>query len=183
MISLKGHPVVAFELPARGGWINRQRRQFLVRKPSSRSALDFGTEALNQFRRTFTWFHRVATQTGTISTLQRFARTREEIDILSRRLFGRACGPAENSRRAHSNKEYAFETRIAIHERAIHCFWRRKKIQCFHVQRLRARMRSRIDEIQAANSKRSASVLACDRSPWQTKGMPYSIHARWIRKV
>ncbi len=28
---------MAFELPARGGWINRQRRQFLVRKPSSRA--------------------------------------------------------------------------------------------------------------------------------------------------
>src|SRR5438093_13532017 len=137
MIRLKGHSVVAFELPARCRWINRQFCQFLVRKPSSRSALDFGTEALNQFRRTFTWLHRVATQTGTISTLQRFARTREEIDILSRRLFRRASGPAENSRRAHSNKEYAFETRIAIHERAIHCFWRRKKVQCFHARWIR----------------------------------------------
>src|SRR5947199_7837634 len=137
MISLKGHPVVAFELPARGGWINCQRRQFLVRKPSSRSALDFGTEALNQFRRTFTWLHRVATQTGTISTLQRLARTREEIDILSRRLFRRAGGPAKNSRRAHPDKKYAFEARVAIYERAIHRFRRRKEFRCFHARWIR----------------------------------------------
>src|SRR5947207_2824961 len=94
MIRLKGHSVVAFELPARCRWINRQCGQLLVRKPSSRSALDFGTEALNQFRRTFTWLHRIATQTRTISALQRFARTREEIDVLSRRLFRRAISLA-----------------------------------------------------------------------------------------
>src|SRR5207247_2303793 len=83
------------------------------------SALDFGTEALNQFRRTFTWLHRIATQTRTISALQRLARTRKKINILSRRLFRRAGGPAENSRRAHSDKKYAFEARVAIQERAI----------------------------------------------------------------
>src|SRR5438046_10712079 len=139
MIRLKGHSVVAFELPARCRWINRQCGQLLVRKPSSRSALDFGTEALNQFRRTFTWLHRVATQTGTISTLQRLARTREEIDILSRRLFRRAGGPAKNSRRAHSDKKYAFEARVAIHQRAIHCFRRWQEFRRFHARLIRKR--------------------------------------------
>src|SRR5436190_97824 len=90
-----------------------------------------------KFRRTFTWLHRIATQTRTISALQRLARTRKKINILSRRLFRRAGGPAENSRRAHSDKKYAFEARVAIHERAIHRFRRRKEFRCFHARWIR----------------------------------------------
>src|SRR5947208_9108805 len=114
MISLKSHSVMPFKLPARGGWIDRDRCQFLVRQPTAGRALDLGAQALDQFGRTFVRIHRIAAQTWTITALQRFVRCREEIDILLRRLFRAAGRPAENSRRAHRDKKYAFETRIAI---------------------------------------------------------------------
>src|SRR5262249_12663949 len=115
MISLKGHSVVAFELTARGRGIDRQRRQLLVCKASARGALDLRTKTLNQFGRAQVWIHGMTAQAGTITTLQRFVRCCEEIDILTRRLFCRAGRPAENSRRTHSDKKYAFKTRVATH--------------------------------------------------------------------
>jgi hypothetical protein len=57
----------------------------------------------------------MAAQTGTIAAVQCLTRGREKIDILARRFFGRARWPAENSRRADADKEYAFKARIAIH--------------------------------------------------------------------
>ena len=133
MISLKGHSIMPFELTARGRGIDRQRRQFLVCEPPARGALDLRTETLDQFGRTLVWIHRVAAQTGTITADQRLTRCREEIDVLACWLFRRTGRPAENSRRTHSDKKYAFKTRIAVHQRAIHRFGRRKKFQCFHV--------------------------------------------------
>src|SRR4029077_9765302 len=133
MIRLKSHSIMAFELSPCGRGINCQRRQLLVRQPTTRRTLYFSAQTLNQFRWTFARFGRMTPQTRTIPALNRFYRGSKKIDILSRRLFGRAGGPTENSRRAHSDKKYAFEARVAIHERAIHRFSRRKKFRCFHV--------------------------------------------------
>src|SRR6266496_3600775 len=115
MISLKGHSIMALELPARRGGINRQRGKFFVRQPSSRGVLNFSAQALDQFGRTLAWLHWMAAQTRTITIAQRFIRRREKIDILAGRLLCCACGPAKDSGRAHSDKKYAFETRVPIH--------------------------------------------------------------------
>src|SRR5207245_4726393 len=98
------HSIMAFELSARGRGINCQRRQLLVRQPTTRRTLDFSAQTLNQFRWTFARFGRMTPQTRTIPALNRFYRGSKKIDILSRRLFRRAGGPAKNSRRAHSDK-------------------------------------------------------------------------------
>src|SRR5207248_3822987 len=71
---------------------------------------------------------------------------------LSRRLFRRAGGQTEDSRRAHTDKKYAFEARIAIHKRAIHRFGRRKKFERFHASTYTHLLVSRIHEIRARNS-------------------------------
>src|SRR5262245_35488171 len=162
MISLKRHAIVAFELASRCGGIDLERAQFLVCEPSARCSLDLGAESLNQFGRALIRIRGMATQAGAITALQRFTRCREEIDILSRRFLCRARRPAENPCRSHTDKEYAFKPRIAIYQRAIHHFRRRKKFHCFHVNKLSARVCRRIDEIRATNS------------------IP---HARWIRNV
>src|SRR4029450_13522146 len=134
MIRLKRHSVMTLELASRGGWIDSHRCQFLVGQASTRCALDFSTQALDQFGRTFVRIHRMTTQTGTITIMQPLGRGCEKIDILARRLFRRASRPAENSCRAHSNKKYAFEARVAVHQCAIHRFGWRKKFECFHMR-------------------------------------------------
>src|SRR5205823_13931618 len=95
MISLKRHPVVAFELTSRGRGIDRQPRQFLVSEASARGAFDFDSEAFDQFGRTLIRIHWMAAQAGTITAFQCFTRSRGEIDILTRRLFRRAGRTAE----------------------------------------------------------------------------------------
>ncbi len=105
----------------------------------------------------------MASQTGTISALQRFTRAREEIDILLRRFFRRAGGPAKNSGRTHPDKKNAFKTRVSIHERAIHSFGGRKKFQSFHESTYTHLLELRIDEIRAANSKRKATARNATR--------------------
>src|SRR6266536_2126841 len=99
MIRLKGHSIMAFELSPRRGRINRHRCQFLVRQPATRRTLDFSAQTLNQFRWTFARFGRMTPQTRTIPALNRFYRGSKKIDILSRRLFRRAGGPAKKPAR------------------------------------------------------------------------------------
>src|SRR5437899_11049418 len=101
MIRLKGHSIMAFELSPRRGGIDRHCRKFFVCHASTRRTLDFSAQTLNQFRWTFARFGRMTPQTRTIPALNRFYRGSKKIDILSRRLFRRAGGPAKNSRRSH----------------------------------------------------------------------------------
>src|SRR6266404_114070 len=138
MISLKCHSIMPFELPTRRGWIDCHGRQFLVRYASVRRALNFSAQSLDQFGRTFVWIHRMATQTRTITFVQRLTGRRKKIDIFSRRLFRRARWPAKNSRRAHPDQKYAFETRIALQQGAIHRFRWRKKLRRFHARWIRS---------------------------------------------
>src|SRR4029450_4617491 len=105
-------------------------------------------------------------QAGAITALYCFARCGEEIDILRCWLFCGAGRPAEDSCRTYPDKKYSFKARIAIQQRAIHCFGRRKKFHCFHVNKLNGRVRRRIDEIRAMNLHQSSR--AQDWKPKQT---------------
>ena len=125
---------MALELTSSSGRIDRYRCQFLVREPATRRAFDLGTQALNEFGRTRIGIEWMAAQTGPITAPQRFARCRKKIDVLARRFFRCARRPAENSGGTHSDVKNSFKTRIAIHQRAIHRFRRRKKFGCFHMR-------------------------------------------------
>src|SRR4051794_31775467 len=120
MVSLKRHSIMTFELTPRGRWIDRQGSQLFIGQSAAGSTLDFCAQSLDQFRRTFVRVHWLAAQTRTIAAMQSFARCREEIDILARRLFRRASGPAKNPGGANTDVENPFKTRITINQRAIH---------------------------------------------------------------
>jgi hypothetical protein len=106
---------MTLELASRGGWIDSHRCQFFVCQTSTRCALDFGPQALDQFGRTFARIHRMTAQTRPIPIVECLAWCCEKIYVFSRRLFRRASRPAENSSRAHANEEDSFEARVAIH--------------------------------------------------------------------
>src|SRR5437667_8367188 len=118
---------MAFELASRGGWIDSHRCQFLVGQTSTRCALDFSAQSLDQLRWSFVRIHWMAAQARTIAAMQRFTRGCEKIDILARWLLRRASGPAKDSSRANAGVKDSLKAGIATHQGAIHCFGRRKK--------------------------------------------------------
>src|SRR5207247_11290411 len=65
VIRLKRHSIMTLELSPRGGWIDRERCQFLVRQPAAGSGLHFRGLTLAHVRLMPGWIERVA---GTAST-------------------------------------------------------------------------------------------------------------------
>ena len=63
-------------------------------------------------------------------------RSGKKIDVLAVRFFGTACGPAENSGRAYADVKDSFKARVALYQRTIHCFRRRKKFERLHAEKL-----------------------------------------------
>src|SRR5207253_10348121 len=106
LVSMTRHSIMSFELSSRRGRIDRHRGKLFIRQPPIGRAFHFSAQALDQSRGAFVRIHGMAAQTGTLAAVQCLTRGREKIDILACRFFGRARWPAENSRRAHADKEY-----------------------------------------------------------------------------
>src|SRR3954469_21965578 len=95
----------------------------------------------------------MAAQAWPIAAVQRFARSRKELDVFRSGLFGRAGWTAKNAGGSDTYHKNTFESRIATDQGAIHGFRWWEQFHQFHGALYARGWPDRISGIQALNSK------------------------------
>jgi hypothetical protein len=120
LISLEGETVVAQEPATHARGIQSLGPQIRILPPARWVRFDLLKELLDPFGRCTMWLHGIASPAGAITSDERIAHGRIELDVLAKRFFRRAGWAAENAGGSDGGEEYAIERRIALGQRAVH---------------------------------------------------------------